>query len=215
MKKIALFFAAALLLWATSAGAEEIVRSFRQQIASGSINEVSLDFPVGSLTVEAWDSPQFDVDVKLACNHHATNRCLDAAKAARLVYSTAGDRLRIEVKNWPKFGGSRGLHVLARISVPRDLAVRAELGVGELNVHGITGNLTADLGVGEVNVTLPKEAIGAVDLDAGVGEASLVAAGRRYESSGFIARELRWDKGTGRSRVTVDCGVGEIDVVLR
>jgi len=214
MKKIALFFTAVMLLWATSAGAEEIVRSFRQQIPSGSIGEISLDFPVGEVTVEAWENPQIDVDVKLACNHRATSRCLAAAKAARLVYST-GDRLRIELKNWPKFGGSRGLHVIARISVPRDLPLRANLGVGELNIYGTASHLTADLGVGEVNVTLPKDAIGSVDLDTGIGEASLVAAGRHYESSGLIARELHWNKGTGHGKVSVDCGVGEIDVVLR
>ena len=213
-KKTALFFAAAMLLWATSAGAEEIVRSFQQQIPMGGAGEVSLDFPVGEITVEAWESPQVGVDVKLACNHK-TSRCMEAAQALRLVYNTSGDRLRVEVKNWPKFGGTKGLHVIARINVPRDLPLRAELGVGELNIQGTTNKLTVDLGVGEVNITLPKEAIGSVDLDTGVGEATLVAAGRRIESSGLIGRELRWDKGTGRADVTVDCGVGEIDVILK
>jgi len=214
MKKTALFLAAALL-WVTAAGAEEIVRSFRQQISLGSASEVSLDFPVGEVSVEAWESPQVGLDVKLACNHRATSRCVAAAQAIKLVYSTSGDRLRVEVKNWPKFGGGRGLHVLAHINVPRDLSLRANLGVGQMNIHGIAGNLTVDLGVGQVNVALPREAIGSVDLDTGIGEASLVAAGRRYESSGLIARELRWDKGTGRGKVSVDCGVGEIDVILK
>jgi hypothetical protein len=140
---------------------------------------------------------------------------VDAAEALRLVYNTSGDQLRVEVKNWPKLGGSRGLHVRARINVPRDLPLRAELGVGEMNVQGIANDLTVDLGVGEVNITLPKEAIGSVDLDTGIGEASLIAAGRRYESAGLMARELHWDKGTGRAGVKVDCGVGEIDVTLR
>jgi hypothetical protein len=215
MKRTALLFAAAILLWATSARADEVVRSFRQQVSVGSAGEVSLDFPVGQVTVEAWDNPQVDVDVKLACNHRATSRCLAAAKAVRLIYNASGNRLRVYVKDWPKLGGAKGLHVIARISMPRDLALQADLGVGELNVHGTAGDLTVDLGVGEVNVTLPKEAIASVDLDAGVGEATLVAAGKRYENSGLFVRELHWDKGTGHSEVSVDCGVGEIDVVLK
>lgn len=214
MKKSALLLAAALL-WATSAGAEEIVRSFRQQIPVGGAREISLDFPVGEVTVAAWDSPQVDLDVKLACNHRRTSRCVNAAQNLRLVYDTSGDRLRVEVKNWPRFGGTRGLHVIAHVSVPRDLPLRANLGVGEMNVQGTANDLTVDLGVGEVNITLPKEAIGSVDLDTGIGEAGLIAAGRRYESAGLMARELRWDKGTGRARVSVDCGVGEIDVILK
>jgi hypothetical protein len=213
-KKTALFFAAAMLLWTTSAGAKEIVRSFRQQIPIGNAEAISLDFPVGEVTVEASTGSQVDLDVKLACNKRSS-RCEEAAKALRLVYNTAGDRLRVEVRNWPKFGGTRGLHVIARISVPRDVPLRAELGVGELNIEGITGDLTADLGVGEVNIVLPKEAVRSVDLDTGVGEASLVADGRHYESSGLVARELNWDRGTGQAEVTVNCGVGEIDVILR
>ena len=213
MKKSALLLAAALL-WATSAGAEEIVRSFRQQIPAGGAREISLDFPVGEVTVEAWESSQVDLDVKLACNHRITNRCAEAAKNVRLVYDNSGDRLRVEVKNWPKFG-TKGLHVLARIHVPRNIPLHAELGVGEMSIQGTESDLTVGLGVGEVNITLPQEAIHTVDLDTGVGEASLRAAGRHYESAGLISRELRWDKGTGRAGVTVDCGVGEIDVTLR
>lgn len=213
MKRTALLLCAALL-WASSAGAEEIVRSFRQQIPAGGADGISLDFPVGEVTVEAWESSQVDLDVKLACNHHRTSRCAEAAKAVRLVYDTSGDRIRIQVKNWPKLG-AKGLHVIARIHVPRDLPLRADLGVGELTVEGTTNDLTLGLGVGEVNVMVPKEAIGSVDLDTGVGEASLHANGRHYESAGLISRELRWDKGTGRAGVTVDCGVGEIDVTLR
>ncbi len=212
MKRTALLISLALL-WAASAGAEEVVRSFRQQIPAGNAEKITLDFPVGELTVEAWEGSQVDLDIKLACNHRS-NRCAEAAKNVRLVYDNSGDRLRVEVKNWPKFG-TKGLHVLARINVPRNIPLHVELGVGEMNIQGTESDLTVGLGVGEVNITLPKEAIGSVDLDTGVGEASLLAGGRHYESAGLISRELRWDKGTGRAGVTVDCGVGEIDVILR
>jgi hypothetical protein len=213
MKKTTLILAAALL-WVVPAGADEIVRAFQQQIPVAGADRIVLDFPVGELTVEGGDGPQVGLDVKIACNHR-TSRCEEAAQALRLVYNTSGGQLRVEVKNWPKFGGSRSLQIRARINVPRDLPLKANLGVGELNVQGMAGDLDVDLGVGEVNVTLPKEAVGSVDLDTGIGEASLHAAGRRYESAGLFTRELSWDKGTGRSRVKVDCGVGEIDVNLR
>lgn len=213
MKRTALLLAAALL-WASSAGAEEIVRSFRQQIPVAGADEITLDFPVGEVTVEAGESNQVDLDVKLACNRNRTRRCAEAAKAVRLVYDNSGDRLRILVKNWPKFS-TKGLHVIAHVSVPRDLPLRTDMGVGELNITGMAGDLTVDLGVGEVNISLPQEAIGSVDLDTGIGEASLHADGRRYESAGLFTRELRWDKGAGRARLSVNCGVGEIDVTLR
>jgi hypothetical protein len=218
MKKTALILSAVLvagIAGVVPASADEIVRSFKQQIPVGDADEIALDFPVGEVTVEAWDNPQVDLDVKIACKKKTgRSRCEEAAKALRLVYNTSGDRLRVEVKNWPKMAG-KSLHVIAKINVPRNLPLWTDLGVGELNVEGTTGDLTVDLGVGEVRITLPKDAIRSVDLDTGIGEANLSADGRHYESAGLMARQLTWHKGTGNAHVKVDCGVGEIDVSLK
>jgi hypothetical protein len=213
MKKATLLLTAVMLSAVPAASADDIVRSFHQQIPTSAADKVHLDFPVGEVTVEAAEGSQMDVDVKIACESF-TSRCEERAKEVRLVYNTSGDQVTVEVKNWPKVSGAKGLHVVATVKVPRSLSVNVELGVGELNVKGMEGDLTADLGVGEVNIRLPKEAVGSVDLDTGVGESSLVAAGRRYESAGLVSREIKWHKGTGRAEVSVDCGVGEIDVVL-
>ena len=214
MKKTALLLSAVLLSAVPASAAEsEIVRAFHQQIPTAAADKVRLDFPVGEVTVEASDGSQIELDVKIACSN-GSSRCEDRAKPVRLVYNTSGDQVTIEVKDWPKISGAKGMHVIATIKVPRSLGLDVELGVGELNVRGMEGDLTADLGVGEVNIRLPKQAIGSVNLDTGVGESSLIAAGRRYESAGLMTREVNWNKGTGRSAVSVDCGVGEIDVVL-
>lgn len=212
MKKTVLTLAAALL-WVVPAGADEVVRAFKQQIPVGSTGKVYVDFPVGEVKVEGWDDSKVDVDVKIECDR-GTTKCREAARKLRLVYDNSGERLKVAIRDWPRFGTPKGLRVRARVRVPRDLAVSADLGVGELTVLGFQGDVSADLGVGEVNVTLPREAIGSVSLDTGVGEANLAVAGRRYQSAGLVAKEIRWNKGTGSSRLTVDCGVGEIDVRL-
>jgi hypothetical protein len=203
----------AALLRVSPAGADEIVRAFKQQIPVGSAAKVALDFPVGEVRVEAWDESKVDLDVKIECDR-PTAKCKEASQKLRLVYDNSGDRLRVEIKDWPRFATPKGLQVNARVRVPRELALGVDLGVGELTVTGLQGDVSADLGVGEVSVTLPRASVGSVNLDTGVGEANLVVDGRRYESSGLVAKELRWNKGAGRSGVTVDCGVGEIDVRL-
>jgi hypothetical protein len=203
----------AVLLWAIPASAKEVVRSFRQQIPVRSAGKIHLDFPVGKLHVEGWDSPQVDLDVQIVCNR-ASSRCEDAAKDLRLVYNATGGQLEVEIRDWPHWGGTRGLNVDATIHIPRNLPLSTDLGVGELTIQGIAADVTVDLGVGEVHANLPKEAIGSAALDTGIGEASLVAAGRRYSSEGLFTREIRWNQGTGRARVKVGCGVGEIHVTL-
>jgi hypothetical protein len=216
MRKIAAFiiFLAAALLASIPAAATEVVRSFRQQLPTGTADRIHLDFPVGEVRVEGWDNRQVDLDVQIACDHQNTERCRATAKRLRLVYNTDQGQLEIKIADWPSLGAVRGLHVIAILRVPRSLPLRADLGVGKLSINGTTGNLTADLGVGEVRVTLPKEAVASARVDTGVGDANLIAGGRHYESSGLVARKIFWDKGTGHARVKVDCGVGEIHVTL-
>ena len=212
MHRFAPLFACAALT-ALPLTAEETARHFNQQIAVAGTQKVALDFPVGELTVEGWDQHQVQLDVRLTC-HRATDRCLDAAKAVRLVYRTSGDTLRIEVKSWPKFGG-KGLHVEAHLQVPRELDLAANLGVGEMNLHGLEGDVDGDLGVGEVNATLPEAAFAQANLDTGIGEATLLAGGQRYERGGLFTREISWKEGRGRSKVRLNCGVGEVDLALK
>lgn len=203
----------AVLLWAMPASAKEVVRSFRQQIPVGSTGSIHLDFPVGELHVEGGAGRQVDLDVRIVCDH-SSSRCENAAKGLRLVYNAAGGQLEVKIKDWPHWGGTKGLHVDATIHVPRDLPLKTDLGVGSLTIQGIAADVTADLGVGEVHVNLPKEAIGSATLDTGVGEAKLSAGGRLYSSGGLFTRTINWDRGTGHSRVKVDCGMGEIHVTL-
>ena len=211
MKKLILPVAAALLC-AFPASADEVVRTFQKQIPVGGIEDIHIEIPVGELEIEAGDGRQVETKVEITCER-AKPRCLEAARNLRFVYSAEDGRLHFQLKDWPKVN-AKGLEVHARFTVPRGLALRTELGVGELTIEGIEGDLQADLGVGEVNVTMPESAVSSVKLDTGIGEADLQAGGRRYTSEGLFVRQLTWNKGKGQSHVEVDCGVGEINVAL-
>lgn len=212
MKKLVSTLAVALL-WTIPASADETVRHLEKQIPANGVERVSLDFPVGEVLVDGWDNQQVDLDVRLECERD-TRSCREAAQKVRVVYNTDGGQIRVEMKDWPKMGG-KGLEAHVTVKVPRRLALNADLGVGEMRIAGIEGHLNADLGVGELSVTMPESAVASVNADTGVGEANLTVNGRHYESSGLVAKEIRWTKGTGSSRVQVDCGVGEIDVRLQ
>ena len=213
MKQI-LLPVAAVLLWAASVSADEVVRTLDKQLSAGNVAGISLDFPVGEVVVEAAAGRQVQVRVELECDSRRESRCVEAARGIELVSTVSADRLRVGLKGWPK-SGTRGLEATYRVSVPRDLPLRADLGVGELRISGLENDLEVDLGVGEVNITMAESAVASVNLDTGVGEANLTAQGRSWESSGFIAKELSWRKGTGKAEVRVDCGVGEANVRLK
>lgn len=212
MKKIALL-AGAALLGTQPASADEIVRKLDRQASAAGVSAVHLDFPVGEVRVTAAAGRQVQVHLELECDSFRQARCIETAKELELVSSTSDDRLRIGLKGWPK-GGTKGLEARFTVSVPRDLPLKADLGVGEMEISGMASDVTADLGVGEVDVVMAENAVGSVSLDTGVGEANLYAQGRQWKSSGFVARELHWNKGRGKAEVRVDCGVGEAKVRL-
>jgi hypothetical protein len=216
MKKFALTAAFALfaaLVWGRPAGAREVVRAFRQQIPIGTAGRIHLDFPVGEVQVAGSDDRRVDLDVKITCDEE-TSRCEDAARSLRVVFNRADGQLAVRIAGWPHFGATKGLNVNAVLRVPRNLPLRSDLRIGKMTIEGIASDVTADLTIGEVHVTLPKEAIGSAALNTGIGEAQLVAAGRRYSSEGLFTRSIHWDKGQGHSRVKVGCRVGEIHVTL-
>jgi hypothetical protein len=212
MKKLALLLGAALL-GSLPAAADEVVRTIDHQFSAADIAGIHLDFPVGEMQVDAGAGREVRIQLKLECDSQRQTRCVEAAKGVEVVAGRSGDRMHVQLKGWPK-GGTRGLEAHFVVVVPRDLPLKAELGVGEMRISGVESDLNVDLGVGEVNVKMPESAVASVSVDTGVGEAGLFAQGHRWESGGLVSRELHWNEGRGKAAVNVDCGVGEAQVRL-
>ncbi|HEX9669225.1 MAG TPA: hypothetical protein VGC93_07040 [Thermoanaerobaculia bacterium] len=211
----ALFTLLALLVPAAAAagGERPAVRTLDARFACAGVELVELEFPVGQVIVAAHDGRDLVVKVDLACETRRSRSCQEAAHQVRLVGKVSDERLRVELAHWPRVSG-RGLEARAKVQVPRFLALRCDLGVGELKVSGMERDVAIDLGVGEVHVSMPEHAVGRVDLDVGVGEADLSTSHGKQAGKGFIAKELHWRKGKGEAAIKVDCGVGEINVAL-
>src|SRR4029077_4835282 len=114
--------------------------------------------------------------------------CNTAAATSRSGSSRPDGQLTVHIAGWPRFGATKGLNVDAVLRVPRNLPLRSDLRIGKMTIEGIASEVTAHLTIGEVHVTLPKEAIGSAALNTGIGEAQLLAAGRRYSSEGLFTR---------------------------
>lgn len=192
---------------------KKTVRTLDNRFSCPRAEVVELDFPVGQVIVVAHDARELLVRVDLACEAAKSRSCQEAAREVRLVGRCDDERLRVELDDWPRVG-ARGLQAMAKAHVPRGVALRCDLGVGELKVSGMEGDVAIDLGVGEVHVSMPEDAVRSVELDVGVGEADLSTPRGRQAGKGWVAKELHWRKGKGESTVRVDCGVGEINVAL-
>lgn len=205
--------AALLCTLPASADSDVVVRHFDKQFELGNAQRLLVDVPVGEVIIEGTDERQVHLEVSLKCERRE-GACAEIAQRVKVVYSTEDDELALRLKEWPKTR-NKGLQATVHVRVPRTLPVEADLGVGALRIENVAADLRADLGVGEISITMPESAVATVNADTGVGDANLRAGGRRFQSSGLIAKEIRWSKGPGKSHVEADCGVGEISIALK
>lgn len=174
---------------------------------------VHLEFPVGELRVVPSDESRVRFDLRVRCKDRSDERCEELANRLVLDSEMEGNTLRLTLQKFPKWN-HRGMTVLGVLRVPRALAVRIEMGVGELEIEGLEGDLDVNLGVGEASIRTAKLRAGHVSVETGIGEASIRGGGSDTRSRGFIGSVASWSSGRGRSSVRLHVGVGEGTVRL-
>jgi hypothetical protein len=176
--------------------------------------DVRFDFPVGELHVVGTEDQAVEVDLDIRCKR-STSRCLDAMAEIELLAHSGQRRLTLEIDRHPTWlWDSLELDGEVRLPATRDLTV--DMGIGALEIEGLSGDLTVDMRVGEVRMSLPASAVRALHLDVGVGDANARFPEGWVEGSRsfLVGSEVYWDDGPGKARIRVDLGVGEIDARL-
>lgn len=178
---------------------------------------LKIDVPVGDVHVDAADGDRVEARLTLRCSQRS-QRCRARAAELRLVSTRLDDDLALKLSGYDHHG-NHGIHhpdVELHLKVPPALGVVVDMGVGELEIEGIEGDVSVDLGVGETRIVMPESAVRSVSLDVGVGEAHLSPRQAEAHHQGFLflGNEVDWKEGSGRARVSVDVGVGEAHVRL-
>lgn len=204
---------AAAVLAPAAAVADTTVRTLERDLPAEGIDSVVFHGQVGEVQVVGTSGDTIEIEVELRCDRRDDRKCEQSAAKVDLEVRRSGERVKVEVEDWPRIGGR--LSIRARLKVPRDRAVEIDMGVGEVSVEGIEADVEVDTGVGEVTVEGPESAFGSVNLDTGVGEVELELGGRTVEGSGFVGGHLSWRDGPGEAHIEIDSGVGEIRVTLR
>ncbi|HXT52008.1 MAG TPA: hypothetical protein VN811_13270 [Thermoanaerobaculia bacterium] len=183
-----------------------------------SARRLKIDVPVGEVHVQAGGGDRIEASLELRCSP-LSRRCRDRAAQLHLTPNRSGDDISLRLRGPRGEDEGRSSHrpeVDLRLTVPASLGLFVDMGVGELDVDGVEGDVTVDLGVGEARLDLPESAVRSVALDVGVGEAHLSPRAKEVHREGFLflGNEVDWREGVGRSRVVVDVGVGEAHVRL-
>lgn len=206
---------AALAALALPASAAVEVRRLEDAVAVAGQRLVAIDAPVGTVRVEAGPAGRIEIAAAVSCSR-LSRRCRELAEDLELVTRARGSSVEIAFEGYPNasIGGVPKLDVTVRM--PPELDLELELGVGDVRIAGITGDLAVDLGVGDVEIRVPEAAVRSVALDVGVGGAEIDPEPRGSDRSGFLflGNERRWHDGPGESDIEIDVGVGEATVTF-
>lgn len=190
-------------------------RTLQGTAVLGADDRVRVEFPVGELTVEAVEGDRFTIVIEAWCKRDRSS-CRRQLDEISIDVTERRGTFHVDVAPHSKWRSWNALQLEAEIRHPADREIEIDMGVGEITIDGLRGDLMVDLGVGEVTVDLPLAAVRSVHLDAGVGETELLAPDGwvQGDRSFLVGSESSWSGGPGQARVRVDVGVGEAVVRL-
>lgn len=176
-------------------------------------HRVHLEFPVGELKVVPGEGSKVEFNIRVKCRGRSEERCEELANELVLQSDDHANTLHLKLEEYPKWR-SRGFSLIGELIVPKNLPVEIDMGVGDLDVTGIEGDLDVDLGVGDADIRTRRANTADVDVAAGVGDASIIGADGREQRSSFVGSRASWRDGTGKARVRLKVGVGDASVRL-
>jgi hypothetical protein len=201
------------ILFPPVARAGDEIRRFSRDFPVTDHQSVRLDFPAGDLQVEGTSGDKVEIEVVARCKHHLWGHCEERAKELDLESHSRDDRLDIELVGASRHS-NQGLEVKMRVKLPSNRAFDLEMGAGEVEIRGLETNVHVHLGAGEVHVEMDERVVHEVHLDAGVGETTLRSRDGKVEGSRehVVGSSVDWDEGTGKARVQVKVGAGEVQM---
>ena len=194
-----------------------LVRDERATFPLQGAHAVDLDVPVGEVHVTTTPGDQVLAHLELRCDE-GSSRCRSHATALHLVPGRGTDTLTLKLDGYDHDSHHGFNHPDADVElmVPAALAVHVHVGVGDLRLRGIEGDVGVEIGVGDARVEVPESAVHAVNIDVGVGDANLDPRPdtSRHKGFLFLGNNLTWHEGTGQSHVAVEVGIGDASVRL-
>ncbi|MEE2023751.1 MULTISPECIES: hypothetical protein [Alkalimonas] len=99
-----------------------------------------------------------------------------------------------------------------QLTVPAELAVKADLGVGQFYANNISSSYEIDVGVGQISSSLNAEQYQRIELSAGVGNVNLHNAPSNFKADRhLVGGSLEWT-GQGNTEFKANVGVGDISL---
>ncbi len=212
MRRLA-FLVAALLLATTAAG--ETVRTLEHAQPAGALTAITVTAGVGEVEILGDSGNEVRVRVEVKAKRtglFGSRMSSQEIEGLAIEHAVAGGTLSLRVT--PERHDDRNFSETWRVYVPSALAASVKLGVGDVTVLDMAGDVRAELGVGDVKIEGAYAVFGNVEATSGVGDASLRTPEDHTEGAGFIGHHLT-AQGPGKAAIRAEVGVGDATIRLR
>lgn len=201
----------------TSAGTSaESVRTLEQAVPLEDARGIKISTQVGRIEVTGrggW-SDDIRVDIEVYCDSDNRSACERAADAVELQWRRRDGHLQLMTRGSTQLRAHH-IRIVTRVSVPEEADIEVRVGVGELVVEDVEGDIEARVQTGDIRMSLRAKHFGRAEVSSNFGEAALYVDGGRVEGSGFVHHGVEWSAGDGSSRVDASTGAGDVTVRLR
>lgn len=173
--------------------------------------QVSLDMGIGSAKFVATDSNEIKIEVVVEDSDtnwlffwgdtNLSDIAIEAKVTDKKIKLSLNEQDNIE-QQWIVY-------------LPKQAALSLEVGVGAVQVAGMTNDIDISLGVGSAHVE-HQVTYNSIDLDSGVGDVSISEQGQKLVvETSLVAQSYSEQDLNGQANLSVDVGVGEVIVVKR
>jgi len=192
----------------------------------------------GSLSAESYKKISRTIDAALLGSLE-----IEASAAEMEIEIYAGDEIELEIelesdRNW--FAWRRGdidnveLEVRMsetsiylgisdqnveqhwRLKIPAKLAISMDVGVGEIELEGLSNNLKMEVGVGSIRVDVDDTDYARIHASVGVGETTIKGfSAQQVDNERSFMSSDSYYHGDGELEIDIEIGVGEVEVRSR
>ncbi len=200
--KLRLLYCALAITFSHAVIADEEV-TLKETFAVESNSTINIDVPVGQLEINTHSGNDvvLEVLIKETNDSWFSSIDLDDAKIEHRTEQTHA-YFSVDVEDTSQHW---------TVTIPENIHLDLDMGVGKVNIDGAKQNITLDLGVGDAELKLNGNNYNRISLDTGVGDADLYGFGDYESERNIVSKNVKW-QGNGEYKISVDVGVGDIEV---
>jgi len=212
-------------------GADRVIE---KKFDTSALKLLSLDVGVGDVVVSQKDT-RHEITVKISLHPRrgglfsSLRTGEKQVESAKLKEKRSGDKLQLSVsadKDNQRFEENWELSIPAGLGLDIDLGVgdfnleglsgdaKIEIGVGDARISHSSGDLVLSVGVGDIQINSQRSAIKNISAETGVGDVKIVDRGKQLEGDGMVGKSLNWS-GEGESTMELEAGVGDINAKVK